>query len=96
MSVITIIAAFFALSIVYRLLKPRLRGNAGESRLCRLLARRNIPYLRDLRLVGANGRDYQVDILAWIGDHFVVLEVKNYSGVIDGWAEANQSSKGCP
>ncbi|WP_370156577.1 nuclease-related domain-containing protein [Ferrovibrio sp.] len=45
--------------------------------------------MRDVRLIGANGRPYQIDVLAWIGDSFFVIEVKNYSGTIKGW-ESNQ------
>lgn len=79
------IGAVVVLIIAWTILKPRYRGWRGESRVCRHLKRHGCPYMRDVRLIGANGRQYQIDVLAWIGDSFFVIEVKNYSGTITGW-----------
>ncbi|WP_341702102.1 nuclease-related domain-containing protein [Ferrovibrio sp.] len=79
------IGAFVILIIAWNIFKPRIRGWQGEARVCRQLRWHGIPHMRDVRLIGANGRPYQIDVLAWIGDSFFVIEVKNYSGTIKGW-----------
>ncbi len=64
--------------------KARLRGAAGESRVRRLLRRLGLPSVHDVIVAAPDGSLTQIDHVALTGQGLVVIETKNYSGVILG------------
>ena len=86
-ALLVLLGGYILLYITWPLLRPRIVGSRGESKAARVLRRHNLPYLQDLRVLGANGTTYQVDLVARIGKWFYVIEVKNYAGTIEGWAD---------
>lgn len=81
------VGAYIAFYISWPRLRPWIIGMRGESKAARVLRRHGLPHLQDLQVLGANGTTYQVDLVARIGKWFYVIEVKNYAGTIEGWAD---------
>lgn len=82
-----LLGSYVLLYITWPLLRPRIVGRRGEAKVAQVLRRHGLPYLQDLRVLGANGTTYQIDLVTRIGKWFYVIEVKNYAGLIEGWAD---------
>jgi hypothetical protein len=79
-----LLALVLALPALKVLLVPMLRGRAGEARVGAVLDRIGADTLHDVILPDGRGGSTQVDHLVLTGAGILVVETKNYSGLVFG------------
>jgi hypothetical protein len=80
------IPALLGLTALKLLFGAKLRGMEGEALVGRALAKLGLPALHDIVLPDGKGRLTQIDHVALTSQGFLVIETKNYSGLIFGTA----------
>ncbi len=67
---------------IFFILEPIARGHLAERQVRRLLARLNVPAVHDIFVRTPDGRQAQLDHVAFLGQAIAVIETKSITGVV--------------